>query len=130
MAGYPSELRYTDKHVWVRPDGELVVLGITQVAVDRLGAIGFVELPYPGELFKAGKVICRVSGDTASAPILLPLTVKVMDVNRALDGGAGRINDDPYGEGWMMRVEPGDMAEVEALMDADAYEAFVAEGAE
>ena len=126
MAGYPSELRYTDKHVWVRPDGERVVLGITQAAVDRLGAIGFVELPYAGEIFKAGKVICRVSGESASAPILLPLTVKVMDINKALDGGAGRINDDPYGEGWIMRAEPGDMTEVEALMDAEAYEAFVA----
>ena len=126
MAGYPSELRYTEKHEWVRPDGELVILGITQAAVDRLGAIGFVDLPYPGELFKAGKVACRVSGETASAPILMPFTAKVMDVNKALDGGAARINDDPYGEGWIMRVEPGDAAAVEELMDAAQYEEFVA----
>ncbi len=126
MTTFPDDLRYTETHEWVRGREKLVTVGITHVAAERLGPIGFVELPYPGELFKAGKVICRMSGESASAPILLPLTVKVMDVNRALDGGAGRINDDPYGAGWIMRVEPGDMAEVEALMDAEAYEAFVA----
>ncbi len=67
-----------------------------------------------------------MSGETASAPILMPFTAKVMDVNKALDGGAARINDDPYGEGWIMRVEPGDAAAVEELMDAAQYEEFVA----
>lgn len=128
MAGYPTDLRYTDKHQWVRPDGELVTLGITQLAVDGLGAIGFVQLPYAGELFKTGQLVGRVSGETGSVAIHMPFTGQIMAVNQALDGGARRINEDPYGEGWIVRIEPGDRAAVEELMDAEAYAAFAAAG--
>jgi glycine cleavage system H protein len=129
MAGYPTDLRYTETHEWVRPDGKLVVLGVTQTTVDALGAIGFVELPYPGELFKTGERAGRVSGESAAAAIHMPFTGQVNSVNQALDGAAGRINNDPYGEGWIMRIEPADPAAVEELMDAAGYEAFVSAGA-
>lgn len=128
MASYPSDLRYTERHEWVRPDGDLLVLGITQAAVDGLGAIGFVELPYPGELFKTGEVIGRVSGEKGSTAIRMPFTGYVNSVNKALDGAAARINDDPYGEGWVLRFQPGDPAAVDELMDAEAYAAFVGDG--
>ncbi len=128
MAGYPNDLRYTDKHEWLRPDGKLQVLGITEVGAERLGTIGFVELPYPGELFKTGQLAARLSGSTASTAINMPFTGQINSVNQALDGGAGRITGDPYGEGWILRIEPGDPAAVEQLMDAAAYEQFVAAG--
>lgn len=128
MAGYPTDLRYTEDHHWVRPDGELVTLGITQIAVDGLGAIGFVQLPYAGELFKTGQLVGRVSGETESLAIRMPFTGQIEAVNQALDGGARRINEDPYGEGWIVRIEPGDPAAVEELMDAEAYAAFAAAG--
>ncbi|CAA9487644.1 MAG: Glycine cleavage system H protein [uncultured Solirubrobacteraceae bacterium] len=125
MASYPTDLRYTDKHQWLRLDGKLAVLGITEVGAEQLGAVGFVELPYPGELFKAGELAGRVSGATSSTTITMPFTGQINSVNKALDDGAARVNDDPYGEGWIMRIEPGDPAAVEQLMDAAAYEAFV-----
>lgn len=128
MASYPTDLRYTEKHTWVRPDGKLVTLGITQAAVDDLGTVGFVEVPYAGELYKTGEVIGRVSGETKTAPIYMPFTGQISSVNQALDGGAGRVSNDPFGEGWILRIEPGDPAAVESLMDAADYEAFVGAG--
>ena len=126
MADPPTDLRYTDRHLWVRSDEKFVTVGITQFAADRLGAIGFVELPYPGELFKAGERVGSLSGDNASSTLLMPFLGQVNAVNQKLSDGPGVINDDPYGDGWIVRIEPGDPAEVDALMDAGAYTAFVA----
>ena len=125
MASYPTDLRYTEQHEWVRPDGKFVLLGITEAAVARLGTITFVELPYPGELLKTGELVGRVSGESASAAIRMPFTSHINAVNQALDGGPGQINDDPYGAGWILRMEPGNPAAVEGLLDAAAYEALV-----
>lgn len=124
MASYPTDLRYTDKHVWVRARETLVTVGVTQLAADQLGAIGFVELPYPGELFKAGDLVGRVRSDTGSAAIYMPFIGKINAVNQALGESPGLVNSDPYGEGWIARIEPGDPAHVESLMDAADYEAF------
>ncbi len=123
MASYPTDLRYTDKHQWVRARDKLVTTGITAFAADGLGAIGFVELPYPGELFKTGAVFGRVSGETSSAPMYMPFTGQINSVNQALSELPGVINSDPYGEGWIVRIEPADPAAVEGLMDAADYEA-------
>jgi glycine cleavage system H protein len=125
MGGYPTDLRYTEKHDWVRPREKLVTLGITQFAADRLGRIGFVELPYPGELFKRGDRIGRVSSDAGSSTIYMPFVGQINAVNQALGESPGVINSDPYGEGWMLRIEPGDQADVESLMDAAGYEEFL-----
>ncbi len=121
MAEVPSDLRYTDRHLWVRPGDKLVTVGITHVEADRLGAIGFAELPYPGELFKPGQRIGSLSGQNASATLLMPFLGQINAVNQALGDAAGAINADPYGEGWLVRIEPGDLADVDALMDATAY---------
>lgn len=123
MASYPTDLRYTDKHVWVRAREKLVTVGVTEFAADQLGAIGFVELPYPGELFKAGDIVGRMRSDSASAAIYMPFTGKINAVNQALGESPGLINSDPYGEGWIARLEPGDPAHVDSLMDAADYEA-------
>jgi glycine cleavage system H protein len=125
MAGYPTDLRYTDKHQWVRAREKLVTVGITKFGADRLGAIGFVELPYAGELFRTDARIGRLSAESAAAPIHMPFTGHVNALNGALSESPGLINSDPYGEGWLVRIEPGDPADVDGLMDATAYEAFV-----
>ena len=130
MASYPDDVRYTEKHQWVRADGKLVTLGITQARLDAIGAVTFVELPYAGELYKPGEVMGRVSGKTSSAPIYMPFVGQINAVNKALDGDAARISNAPYGEGWILRIEPGDVTVIEELMDAEAYEAFVASGGE
>jgi glycine cleavage system H protein len=125
MPDVPADLRYTDTHLWVRVDDTLVTIGVTQFTSRRLGAIGFVELPYPGELFKRGERIGRVSGDTGSAPLLMPFLGQINAVNQTLSDAPGVIDSDPYGDGWIVRIEPGDLAEADALMDAEAYIAFL-----
>ena len=125
MATFPEELRYTETHEWVRDREKLVTLGITQIAADRLGAIGFVELPYPGDILKEGAVLCRVQGATESMALHMPFTGKVMTVNPILDKQPGLINDDPYGAGWIVKMEPGRSDDIDALLDAAAYEGAV-----
>ncbi len=126
MAGYPDDLRYTDTHEWVRARDAVVTFGLTEVAAERLGSIGFVELPYAGEIFRPGDTLCRARSDAGSKAVLMPFTGKIIAVNQALSDEPGPVNADPYGAGWLVRIEPGDAADVEALMDAAAYEAFVA----
>jgi glycine cleavage system H protein len=130
MASNPDDVRYTEKHQWVRADGKLVTFGVTQARVDAIGAVRFVELPYPGELYKPGEAMGRVSGETTSAPIYMPFVGQINAINKALDGEPARISNEPYGEGWILRIEPGDMGVLDELMDAEAYEAFVASSAE
>jgi glycine cleavage system H protein len=125
MAGYPTDLRYTEQHEWVRAGEKLVTFGITEFAADRLGAIGFVELPYAGELFRPGEQLARMTSDTASATIRMPFLGQINAVNQALADAPGLVSSDPYGAGWIVRIEPGDPAVVDGLMDADGYEAFV-----
>lgn len=125
MAGYPTDVRYTENHEWVRAADNVLTVGITQFAADRLGAIGFVELPYAGELFKPGALIARLRGDDASAVLRMPLVGQIKEVNQPIGEMPGPINSDPYGAGWIVRVEPGDITEVDNLMDAAQYEAFL-----
>ncbi|MEA2195107.1 MAG: glycine cleavage system protein [Solirubrobacteraceae bacterium] len=126
MATFPEDLRYTETHEWVRDREKLVTVGITQTAADELGPIGFVELPYPGDILKAGLVLCRIQGETNTKVFRMPFTGKMMTVNQLLADQPGLINSDPHGAGWIAKMEPGDPADVDALMDAAAYEASVA----
>ncbi len=130
MASYPDDLRYTKSHVWVRPRDLLVTVGITEVAAGELGAVGFLELPYPGELFKAGEMLLRISAEHGSSAVKMPLVGQVNAVNQALNDAPGLINSDPYGAGWLARIEPNEVADAGDLMDAAAYEAYVSGGGE
>ena len=130
MASYPDDLRYTKTHVWVRAREKLVTVGITEFAADGLGAVGYLELPYPGELFKAGDMLLRISGENASAAVYMPLVGQVNAVNQALGDAPGTVNSDPYGAGWLVRIEPNEVGDAENLMDAAAYAAYVAGGGE
>ena len=123
MASHPDDLRYNDKHHWVRPGEKYVEIGITEDAADELGAISFVEMPYPGELFKPGALLGRVSGATGSKALFMPFLGQVNAINQAVVNAPSLIGSDPYGQGWIVRLEPGDLADVEALLDATSYEA-------
>lgn len=123
MSTFPDDLRYTETHQWVREGKPLLTLGITQTEADRLGTVSFVELPYPGELLQAGKVLCRVSGEANSTVLKMAFTAKVMTVNPILADQPSLVSSDPYGAGWIVKLEPGAASDVEALMDAPAYEA-------
>lgn len=123
MATVPEDLRYTETHEWVRDREKLVTLGITQAGADALGPISFVELPYPGELLEVGDVMCRISGETKSMAIKMPFTAKLMTTNQLLASQPGAINSDPFGAGWIVKMEPGRPEHIDALLDAAAYEA-------
>ncbi len=130
MAGYPTDLRYTEKHEWVRPGEIYVTLGVTELAAEPLGEVSFVQLPYVGELFRTGDPLCSLSSPAAEATVHIPLIGQITKVNQKLDDSPGLVSSDPYGEGWLVEFQPGEPDEVGELMDAEQYEAFVAQGAE
>jgi glycine cleavage system H protein len=125
MSSYPTDLLYTENHQWVRTRDNVLTVGITEFAAAKLGPIGFVGLPFPGELFRPGSYLGRLSSDNDALTVSMPFIGQLNEVNQALEESPGLINSDPYGDGWIVVVEPGDAAAVARLMDAEAYEAFV-----
>ena len=124
----PGDLRYTKDHEWVRVDGDEAVVGITQFAADQLGDIVFVELPAAGRALEQHATCGVVESVKAVSDLFAPVAGEVVATNDALGGAPELVNGDPYGEGWMLRVRLADASQVEALLDADAYEQLVAEG--
>jgi glycine cleavage system H protein len=124
---FPEDLRYTREHEWARKKGNLLVIGITDFAQDQLGDVVFVELPEVGDAVKKGESFGVVESTKAVSELFAPLTGKVVEVNDPLTDAPETINEDPYEEGWMIVVEPSDPAELDALMDAKTYRAFVEE---
>ena len=124
---FPEDLRYTREHEWARRKGKNVVVGITDFAQDQLGDVVYVELPDVGDPVKKGESFGVVESTTAVSELFSPVTGKVVEVNDPLSDAPETINEDPYEEGWMIVIEPSDPKELESLMDAKAYRAFVEE---
>jgi glycine cleavage system H protein len=124
---FPEDLKYTREHEWARRKGDRIVIGITDFAQDQLGDVVFVELPDVGDPVKKGDSFGVVESTKAVSELFSPLTGKVVEVNDPLADAPEAINEDPYEEGWMIVVEPSDPRELDALMDAKAYRAFVEE---
>ncbi|HET7761686.1 MAG TPA: glycine cleavage system protein GcvH [Phycicoccus sp.] len=118
---YPAGLRYTAEHEWVRTEGETVRVGITAFAQEALGDVVFVSLPAVGDSVAAGDTCGEVESTKSVSDLYAPVSGEVTAVNGALDATPELVNNDPYGEGWMYELRPTDAAEVDALMDADAY---------
>jgi len=124
---YPQDLRYYKEHDWVRVDGEDAVFGITWFAQDALGEIVYADLPAVGDEVTAGAPYGELESVKAVTDVFAPLTGEVVEVNDALLDEPQRVNDDCYGEGWIIRImmtAPGQLSE---LLDADAYKAFLDE---
>jgi glycine cleavage system H protein len=121
----PEDLYYSEEHEWVRLDDGVATVGITDYAQEQLGDIVYVDLPQVGETVESGTVIGELESTKSVSDVFSPLTGEVMARNEALDGGAEVINSDPYGDWWILRVEPGDPADIDSLMDAEGYEAFL-----
>jgi glycine cleavage system H protein len=119
----PEDLRYTADHEWVRPTGEGTVrIGITDFAQDSLGDIVFVQLPEPGTAVKAGDVLGEIESTKSVSDLFAPLDGTVTARNDALDGEPELVNSDAYGDGWMVEITVADVAAVDALLDAAAYQ--------
>ena len=120
----PSELRYSTDHEWVRVDGDTVTIGITEYAQDALGDVVFVEMPEPGAAVTAGATFSEVESTKSVSDIYAPVSGSISAVNEALDSQPELLNSDPYGEGWICRITMTDAAELDTLMDAEAYRAL------
>jgi glycine cleavage system H protein len=122
-ASYPSDLKYHEEHDWARIDGDIATFGITWYAQDQLGEVVFFDPPEVGKQVQAGAPYAEVESVKAVSDVIAPLSGEIIEVNEALAGGPESINDDPYNEGWMVKVRLSDVAQVDGLMDAAAYEA-------
>ncbi len=122
----PSNLKYTKDHEWVRIEGEIAYVGITDFAQSELGEIVFVENEKEGETINAGEVFGSVEAVKTVSDLLMPITGEIVELNGALEDHPELVNNDPYGEGWMIKVAIANPAELNDLIDAEAYKAFIA----
>jgi glycine cleavage system H protein len=118
----PANLRYTKDHEWVLPGADgTVTVGITDYAQNSLGDVTFVDLPKTGQTFTKGAVFGVVESVKAASDLYMPVSGEVIEVNTALADAPELVNSSPYGDAWMVRVRPSNPAELQALLDADAY---------
>jgi glycine cleavage system H protein len=122
-ASYPQDLLYHPEHDWARIDGDLATLGVTWYAQDSLGEVVFFDPPQVGTQVRQGDSYAEVESVKAVSDVIAPLSGEIVEVNVALADAPEQINDDPYGEGWMVKVRLSDPAERDALLDAAAYAA-------
>ncbi len=128
---YPEALRYTKEHEWVAmEEGGRVRVGITDFAQDALGDVVYVDLPEEGTDVRAGEPFGEVESTKSVSDIFSPVTGRIAERNPNLEDQPELVNEDPYGEGWMVVIEMGDPSEAEGLLDAAAYRAFAEEGEE
>ena len=118
-------MRFTKDHEWVNLDGDTATIGITAYAAEQLGDVVFVELPAAGKTMKAGESMAVVESVKAASDVFAPISGEVTAVNQAVADNPETVNDAPEGGGWFVKVKVADAAQVEALMDRHAYEAFL-----
>jgi len=121
----PEDLRYTSDHEWVRSEDGKIRIGITDYAQDALGDVVFVQLPEPGATVGAGQSFSEIESTKSVSDIYAPVDGTVVEVNGELSDAPQRLNEDPYGEGWLCVIEPSDPATVAALLDAEAYRKLI-----
>jgi glycine cleavage system H protein len=122
-----TDLRFTEDHEWVRLDGDVAVIGITDYAQSQLGDVVYVELPEIGRLVEKGKEAAVVESVKAASEVYAPISGEVAAVNDALAADPAKVNADPLGEGWFLKLRPADPSELDGLMDEAAYRRFVEE---
>ncbi|MCH7618119.1 MAG: glycine cleavage system protein GcvH [Chloroflexi bacterium] len=121
----PPELKYTKEHEWVRVEGDIGTIGITDYAQDQLGDIVFVELPAVGATISAAQKLGEIESVKAVSELFAPVSGEVTEANDGLADSPEAVNDDPYGDGWMVKMRLSAAAELDGLLSADEYEAFI-----
>ena len=129
----PEELKYTEEHEWVKIEGNIGTIGITDYAQSELGDLTYVELPQVGDEFSKGDSVGGVESMKAFQDLFTPLTGKVVEVNEAFhiedagenDNPFDKVKNDPYGDGWMVKIEMKDPSELDSLMDAEEYKGII-----
>ena len=120
---FPGDIRYTSEHEWIRVEGDEAYVGITDYAQSELGEIVFVDVPTLGETVGQGEVFGSIEAVKTVSDLNMPVTGEVLEINGALDAQPELVNNDPYGEGWIIKISVKDAAELDHLMDANAYQA-------
>lgn len=123
---FPQDLKYSSDHEWVRVEGDFAFIGITDFAQDQLGDIVYVDITVDeGDEIEAGEVFGSVEAVKTVSDLFMPITGKLVEVNPELDGAPESINTDPYGNGWILKVEISDASDLDNLMDAEGYQASI-----
>lgn len=117
--------KFTKDHEWITMDGDTAIIGITAYAADQLGDIVFVDINTVGETLNKEEVFGTIEAVKTVSDIFLPVGGEVLEFNEALEGNPGLINSDPYGEGWIIKLKPANVAEMNELMDENAYNALI-----
>jgi glycine cleavage system H protein len=126
---YPAELKYTREHEWAAlEEGGKVRVGITDFAQDALGDVVFVDIPEEGTEVRAGEVFGEVESTKSVSDLFSPVSGRIVERNAVLESSPELVNQDPYGDGWMIVIEVGDRAELDDLLDASSYQQFLEEG--
>ena len=124
---YPSDLRYHKQHEWVRVDGDVVTIGISDFAQDQLGEVVYVDLPAAGDSVTVDETFGEIESVKSVSELYSPVTGEILEVNGALGDAPETVNADAYGEGWMLKVRVSDTGELESLMSSSEYESFINE---
>lgn len=124
---FPTNVKYTNEHEWIRLEGEEAYVGITDYAQDQLGDIVFVDVTTEGETLEAGEVFGTIEVVKTVSDLFLPVGGEILEVNPELEEHPELVNQDPYGKGWLVRIRPTDVSEMDKLMDAEAYKQIINE---
>lgn len=122
---FPQNLKYTNEHEWIRVEGDIAYVGITDYAQVQLGDIVFVDIPAVGETLEAGETFGTIEVVKTISDLFLPVAGEVLEQNEALEENPELVNKDPYGEGWLIKMKPANVKDVEDLMDAEAYKEVI-----
>ncbi len=124
---FPTNVKYTNEHEWIRIDGDVAYVGITDYAQEQLGDIVFVDITTEGETLEKGEVFGTIEVVKTVSDLFLPVGGEVLEVNPELEEHPELVNKDPYGEGWLIKLSPSDVSEMEGLLDAEAYKGIINE---
>ena len=122
---FDATCKYSEEHEWIRAEGEEGVLGISDYAQDQLSDVVYVELPEVGDTLERGDIFATVESVKAASDVYLPVGGEILEINEELEDSPELVNQDPYGEAWFVRIAFADASELDKLMDAEAYQAFV-----
>ena len=123
---YPEDYLYSKEHEWLKVDGDVATLGITEFAQQELGEVVFVEMPEAGDTFSEGEEIGSIESVKAVSDIYAPVTCEIVESNGELDDAPEVVNEDPHGKGWLVKIKITDASELDGLMDAAAYQDHIA----
>jgi glycine cleavage system H protein len=121
----PAELKYTKDHEWVRMEGDIAIVGITEFAQGELGDIVYVEIETEGETLEKESIFGSIEAVKTVSDLFMPLSGEILELNSALEGNPELVNSDPYGEGWMVKIKVSDAGELDQLLKAEEYSSLL-----